>query len=110
MRLSPLDPQAIRMQAGTAFAHLLAGRYDEASSWAEKAMWAQSNYTTPIRISVVSHALAGRIAEAKKHLARLLELDPPTRIANLKDWAPLRRREDLEKLESGLRHAGLPEK
>ena len=45
---------------------------------------------------VVSHALAGRIAEAKKHLARLLELDPPTRIANLKDWAPLRRREDLD--------------
>src|SRR5207237_10922687 len=28
MRLSPLDPQVIRMQAGTAFAHLLAGRYD----------------------------------------------------------------------------------
>jgi Tfp pilus assembly protein PilF len=99
----------IRMQAGTAFAHLLAGRYDEATSWAEKAMWAQNNYTTPIRISVVSHALAGRVAEAKKALARWLELDPPARIANLKDWAPLHRREDLERLKSGLRRAGLPE-
>ena len=30
MRLSPLDPQTITMQAGTAFAHFLAGHYDEA--------------------------------------------------------------------------------
>ena len=37
MRLSPLDPHTIAMQAGTAFAHFLAGRYDEASSWTEKA-------------------------------------------------------------------------
>ncbi len=36
MRLSPLDPEMFRMQAGMAFAHLLAGRFDEASSWAEK--------------------------------------------------------------------------
>ena len=37
MRLSPLDPEMYRMQAGTALAHLFAGRFDEASSWAEKA-------------------------------------------------------------------------
>jgi len=38
MRLTPFDPQIIAMQAGTAFAHLLADRYDEASSWSAKAM------------------------------------------------------------------------
>jgi hypothetical protein len=27
------------MQAGTAFAHLLAGRFEEASLWAGKAIW-----------------------------------------------------------------------
>ena len=37
MRLSPLDPEMYRMQAGTALAHLFAGRFDTASSWAEKA-------------------------------------------------------------------------
>jgi len=108
MRLSPLDPQIIRVQAGTALAHLLAGRYDEASYWAEKAMWAQ-NYLTPRGVAVVSHALAGRVTEAKRALARLLELDPTARIANVKEWAPLHRREDLETLERGLRLAGLPE-
>jgi hypothetical protein len=37
MRLSPLDPETYRMQAGMAAAHLFAGRFDAASSWAEKA-------------------------------------------------------------------------
>ena len=37
MRLSPLDPEMYRMQAGMAMAHLFAGRFDAASSWAEKA-------------------------------------------------------------------------
>jgi hypothetical protein len=109
MRLSPLDPHIIGMQAGTAFAHMLAGRYDEASSWAAKAMWVQ-NYATPLRIVVASHALAGRLAEAKKALARLRELDPAASIANFPERAPLRRPEDIERLESGLRRAGMPEK
>ena len=37
MRLSPLDPELYRMQAGLAAAHLFAGRFDAASSCAEKA-------------------------------------------------------------------------
>jgi TolB-like protein/tetratricopeptide (TPR) repeat protein len=109
MRLSPLDPRVVSLQAGTAFAHFLAGRYDAASSWAEKAMWAQTNYMTPIRIAAASHALAGRLAEARKAIARLRELDPATRVASVKEWIQLRRPEDLARLEDGLRKAGLPE-
>jgi tetratricopeptide (TPR) repeat protein len=37
MRFSPLDPEMFRMQAGMAIAHLFAGRFESASSWAEKA-------------------------------------------------------------------------
>ena len=36
MRLSPLDPETYRMQAGMAMAHMLAGRFDVASSWADE--------------------------------------------------------------------------
>jgi tetratricopeptide (TPR) repeat protein len=43
LRLGPLDPHTIGVQAGTAFAHFLAGRYQEAASWAEKAMWEHAN-------------------------------------------------------------------
>jgi hypothetical protein len=42
-------------------------------------------------------------------MARLRELDPSSRVSNLKDWVPLRRLEDLAKLQDGLRKAGLPE-
>src|SRR5262249_33332023 len=38
IRLSPLDPEMYRMQAGMAVAHLFAGRFDEASSWAGKSL------------------------------------------------------------------------
>jgi TolB-like protein len=109
MRLSPLDPQIIAMQAGTAFCHFLVGRYDEALTWAEKALWEQTNYVTTLRIAAASYAAAGRLAEARKTMARLRELDPSSRVSNLKDWVPLRRLEDLAKLQDGLRKAGLPE-
>jgi len=109
MRLNPLDPQIGTMQAGTAFAHFLADRYDQALPWAEKALWAQTNYKTAIIIAAASSALVGRLAEAQTAMARLRELDPALRITNVRNWAPLRRPEDLERLETGLRKAGLPE-
>ena len=79
LRLSPLDPHTIGMQAGTAFAHFLAGRYQEASSWAEKAMWEQTNYRTTLLIAAASNALCGRLrgsaekrgtfAQSRSHVA-----------------------------------------
>jgi TolB-like protein len=109
MRLSPLDPHSIGMQAGTAFAHFIAGRFEEASLWAGKAMWEQTNYLTTLFIAAASNALAGRPTEAQKNMARLRELYPTLRVSNVKEWAAFRRPEDLARLEEGLRKAGLPE-
>ena len=109
MRLSPLDPNIIGMQGGTAFAHFIAGRYDEASSWAQKGLWQQANYLTLLIIATASHALAGRLAEAGQALAPLRDLNPALRVSNIKDWAPFNRPEDLARLEDGLRKAGLPD-
>jgi TolB-like protein len=109
MRLSPLDPHMIAMRGGTAFAHFIAGRYDEAASWAQKAMWEQTNYLTTLRIAAASYALAGQLAEAQKIMARLLELDPTFSFAKVKEWVTFRRPQDLARLEDGLRKAGLPE-
>ena len=38
-----------------------------------------------------------------------VELGQPLIIANFVERAPLRRRDDIERLESGLRRAGMPE-
>ena len=44
MRLSPLDPNMFAMHGAMAYAHFLAGRYDMASSCAEKAIARQSGF------------------------------------------------------------------
>jgi tetratricopeptide (TPR) repeat protein len=44
LRLSPLDPLKYNMHAGIAFAHLLAGHYDQTKVWVDRALRAQPNY------------------------------------------------------------------
>ncbi len=109
MRLSPLDPEMYRMQAGTALAHLFAGRFDTASSWAEKASRDLPSFLIPASIIAASHALAGRTDEARRAMDHLRQLNSTLRISNLEDWLPIHRPEDLATFADGLRRAGLPE-
>jgi TolB-like protein len=110
MRLSPLDPIMFWMQSGTAFAHFLAGRHEEASAWAEKAFRENPRSLGALRLIAVSNALAGRPEEARNAIARILELDPEMRLSNLNDrTSKFGRAEDLEKYAKALRLAGLPE-
>jgi TolB-like protein len=109
MRLSPLDPLMFGMYSGLAFAHLFAARYDEAASWAEKALREQPDWIPALRTACASYALAGRDDDAGRAMARLRRLAPEMRVSNLKGLMPLRRSEDLSRLTAGLRSAGLPE-
>ena len=109
MRLSPLDAETYRMQAGMAVAHLFAGRFDTASSWAEKAFRDLPSFLMVVSIIAASHALAGRTDEGRRAMDHLRQLDPALRISNLRDWLPIHRPEDLATFADGLRRAGLPE-
>ena len=109
MRLNPLDPAIWVMQQGTAHAHFIAGRYDEALSWAKMALRELPDNHGVLRIAATSCALAGHDEEAKRLMARLLEIDPSLRISNLQNvFGPYRRPEHLTKLADALRKAGLP--
>ena len=108
-RMSPVDPFSARMQAGCAFAHALAGRYDEAVMHAEQALRETPNSHQALRIGIMSYALAGRMEQAQKAMARLRQTDPALRISNLRDLTPLRRPENMASYVEGLRKAGLPE-
>jgi TolB-like protein/class 3 adenylate cyclase len=109
MRLSPLDPLSFRAQGGIAFAHFLAGRYEEAITWAEAALRERPNYGAALRELAAASALLGRMPAAQKAMVRLREIDPTRRVSTVKDWLPLRRPDDLTRLQEGLRRAGLPE-
>jgi len=110
MRLSPLDPRVFVWQSYTAQAHMHADRYDDAALWAHRALREQPNYANPRRIAAASHALAGRLAEAREHMARLRQIDPTLRVSNIGEvLPPLRRPEDRARYIEGLRGAGLPD-
>jgi hypothetical protein len=71
IRLSPLEPLIPAMEAAIALAHLNAGRYDDASSWAERAYLKQDGHHGTIRILAISHAMAGRLERAQGAIAHL---------------------------------------
>ena len=109
IRLSPLDAFLFGMYTAIGWAHFIAGRYEEASSWATKASQEQANWPAAMRILAASKALIGRIEEAKEAIAHVRTADPTLRVSNLKDVFPFRRPGDLARFEEGLRKAGLPE-
>jgi tetratricopeptide (TPR) repeat protein len=108
MRLSPVDPRMFIMQAGMASGYFIAGRYEEARSWSDKAIGNQSKYGPALRVGAASQALAGRTERAQKVMALLRAADPTLRISNLRDRAPWNPA-GLARLAEGLRRAGLPE-
>jgi tetratricopeptide (TPR) repeat protein len=110
MRLSPLDPLTYFASTGMALTHALAGRYDEAISWATKALHEQPNWATALQVSAIANALSDRMVEARAATARLREVDPALRLGNLDRVAPpLRQAEDRVRFIESLRKAGLPE-
>ena len=109
MRLSPRDPFSFVAYTRIGFANVFLGRYDEASSWAEKGLREQPNWAAAARGVAVAHALAGRTEQAQKAITRLRQLDPAFRVSDIKRLVTLRRPEDLARYEEGLRLAGLPE-
>ena len=109
MRLSPLDPSLSLMYSSLALAYFIAGRYDDASIWSDRAMQEGTSFLPTFRMAVASKALAGRREEARNALGRMLQIDPTARISNSAERALFRRLQDVTRFEDGLRKAGLPE-
>jgi TolB-like protein len=110
MRLSPGDPNLYRVQTGTGLAHFLAGRYEDAVSWSEKAFLSDPSYVlSSALVLAASSALAGRLEEARRAVQRVREVDPALSVAKLLGYFPIRQPEQQAKWAEGLRKAGLPE-
>jgi adenylate cyclase len=110
MRLNPRDPLFYSLESGAAFAHFFAGRYEEASSWAARALRNQTSGLRhqSLRMAAASNALAGRLEEAQRAMELLRRHDPALRISDLRKLTPLRRQQDVDRYEEALRLAGLP--
>ncbi|EHK59133.1 transcriptional regulator family 1 [Mesorhizobium alhagi CCNWXJ12-2] len=81
--LSPFDPMLFGMLGARAMALVRLGRFDEAADWAVKAA-ARPNAFAHIRaIAAFSLALAGRLDEARVHLASIHKTLPLYRVDDL---------------------------
>jgi TolB-like protein/Flp pilus assembly protein TadD len=109
MRLSPLDPFQYSALTALGYGHLYAGRYDAATACVERALLEVPVYPPALRLAAMSYALAGRLDEAHKAVARLRQVAPTLRLSTMKDFVPCRRPEDRERYIGGLRKAGLPD-
>jgi TolB-like protein len=108
IRLSPVDSYMFNTQTGMASGHFIAGRYEEACAWSDRAIGSHPTFGPALRVGVASQTLAGRTERAQKLMALLRVADPTLRISNLQDRAPWDPA-GLAKLANGLREAGLPE-
>jgi tetratricopeptide (TPR) repeat protein len=111
LRLTPVDLDMAGMQDAMAHAHFFAGRYEEAASWAAKALRELPDFHDALRMTAASNALCGRTEVAQKAVERLRQLDPSLRVSKLREvyQGPYRWPEYHELYEEGMRKAGLPE-
>jgi len=107
--LSSSDPLIFKMRAGLGYAYFFTGRYDEAVALTLNALGARPGYLTAMRGAAASHALAGRLDEARRLIARMHARDPTLRVSTLPDLLPFSREQDFARWIDGLRKAGLPD-
>jgi adenylate cyclase len=108
-RLSPFDPLNHFFWGVAGFAELLAGRYERALEYLEKGRHGNPGKVACQRNYTACLALLGRLDEAKAAAQELLTREPGFRVSSFAAGYMLRRPDDIERLLSSLRAAGVPE-
>jgi adenylate cyclase len=108
-RLNPFDPLNFFFWIITGIAEFVAGRDAEATAWLRKSRRANPRFIACLRMLAASLALSGDETEARAIAQELLAIEPSFRVSTFVSWYPLQRKDDLTRLEAGLRAAGLPD-
>jgi len=109
MRLNPLDPQIYLAELGLANANFFLRRFEDALSWATKALAHQNNFAPAMMFAMISHAMLGHIADAQGMLARRIEAGYIETISQLRKRNAYFQQEDAELFVEACRIAGVPE-
>jgi len=108
-RLNPFDPLNFYFWIVAGIAEFVAGRYNEAIVWLRKCRRANPRFLAGLRMLAASLAISGDEAGAQAIAQELLAIEPSFRVSTFVSWYPLRRQDDLSRLEKALLAAGLPE-
>lgn len=107
-RLNPYDPMNFYFWIVAGIAAFVAQRYEECIAWTRKSNRANPRFIAAMRTLAAALALSGDEEGARAVARQLLAVEPSFSVGKFIEWYPLRRAEDLARLESGLRAAGLP--
>lgn len=109
-QISPLDPWAADTYLGIAMQHLFARRFQEAESWADKALNEKPDHLPALATKAAAMAEAGFPAEEFHDVAqKIFTLRPSASIAKTRERMRHFREVDVEVFVTGLRKAGVPE-
>jgi adenylate cyclase len=108
MRISPLDPAMSAFISGTAGAHLLCGRYEEALAAAHRAIQESPTFVGAHRAMVATLWFVGRTDEAKLAAKRLLELAPEFTVSRYDSVSPFKDPEFRKRISRMFRAVGVP--
>jgi adenylate cyclase len=109
LRLSPRDPMAWTFHSVLATAHMQAKRYEDAVTWATRAIRENPNSSTPYRTLAASCIHLGQLDEGRQAMQRVLELEPGLTLSEFKRTYPIARYANLDDYLEGLQRAGLPD-
>ncbi len=108
LRLSPRDPSMWAFMASRSIALTLLERYDEALDRAQRALQQPNTALFGHVAKMAALGQLGRIEEAGEALDRMHRFRPGAAIAFIEEAPPITDRECRERLEAGLRMAGMP--
>jgi adenylate cyclase len=108
IRMNPKDPSIFFRFTGIALAHYVAGRYEDAMSWAQKTVHRKPDWHLGHFLLCASLGQLDRLKEARDAIDDLLQVIPGA-TSSVIGKLPFRFPEDAEHLRKGLRKAGYGE-
>ena len=114
-RLSPVDVRPWRTEFDYTMTHFIAGRYDLALEWSEKALRSMPGYLAALRYKIASLGLLGRIEEGQLAVREILAATPELTVRRARAHIEVGMNDVFktpgfaDAMCRGLRLAGLPE-
>ncbi|MEO9903963.1 BTAD domain-containing putative transcriptional regulator [Nisaea sp.] len=109
LRLSPLDPCLFFTHCALGLAAYTSGDYDTAVAWHRRAFAGNPKFAANVRLLTASLSASGRIGEARKMAAQLLDLQNGFRVRRFCAGYAIRDNGGLDRFAAHLLTAGLPE-
>ena len=107
LALSPLDPHLYFSHCLVAAAHLGAGDYAAAISYAQQSLRANRMHVPTYKVIAMAQAMQGSLTEANQSISRLRQLSPEFTISSFESASPWRMHPRFIDIRNALSQAGL---